>query len=232
MQGYYCDAAGAFRARGAAGAGFYHENRQTQAYAAALDALSKSDYASAGQAFSALSDYRDSASLTVYCEYAEFYQTRTYYGGGLDELTKINLQHDTQWQKSVDELETRVKIYKACKDAADRERRNKRETQIDKQYEGSLKSLYSGKASSDGMPMRALKYTTIGAPDKIEKCLSYEYMDVDRRYKKLVWYDDVGLPSASCCAHLPKGETHEVIYSFSYSASVAVDTPSTPRAAS
>lgn len=215
---------------GAVGAGLYRGNRQVQAYAAALDALSKSDYASAGQAFSALSGYRDSASLTVYCEYADFYQTRTYYGGGLDELSKIKLQYDTQWQKSVDALEMRVKIYKARKDAADKARRNKREALLDKQYEDSLKFLYSGKEPSDGMPMRALKYTTIGAPDEIEKCLSYEHMDVDRRYKKLVWYDDAGRPAASCYAHMPEGETHEVIYSFSYIASVTADTPAAPRA--
>ena len=39
--------------------------------------------------------------------------------GGQDELSNITLQYDTSWQQDVDALETRVKGYKAEKDAAE-----------------------------------------------------------------------------------------------------------------
>lgn len=47
------------------------------------------------------------------------YTDRTDYAGGQDELANITLQYDTSWQQDVDALETRVKGYKAEKDATE-----------------------------------------------------------------------------------------------------------------
>lgn len=97
-------------------------NRNKQraaAYDAALQKLSNGNYTSAEQDFSELSGYRDAASLSVYCKYADMYTDRTDYAGGQDELSNITLQYDTSWQQDVDALETRVKGYKAENDAAE-----------------------------------------------------------------------------------------------------------------
>ena len=93
--------------------------QRAAAYEAALQELSSGNYTSAEQDFSALSGYRDAASLSVYCKYADMYKDRTEYAGGQDELSNITLQYDTSWQQDVDALETRVKGYKAEKDAAE-----------------------------------------------------------------------------------------------------------------
>ena len=53
------------------------------------------------------------------------YKDRTDYAGGQDELANITLQYDTGWQQNIDALETRVKGYKAEKDAAKREQSRK-----------------------------------------------------------------------------------------------------------
>ena len=69
-------------------------NRNKQraaAYDAALQELSNGNYTSAEQDFSELSGYRDAASLSVYCKYADMYKDRTDYAGGQDELSYHNL---------------------------------------------------------------------------------------------------------------------------------------------
>ena len=54
------------------------------------------------------------------------YKGGTDYTDGQDELTNITLQYDTSWQQYVDALETRVKGYKAEKDAAEEQQNGKR----------------------------------------------------------------------------------------------------------
>ena len=104
---------------------------------------------------------------------------------------------------------------------------SKEEKQLDKKQTGaaassttpksnSLKDKYSGKLPVDGMPVSCLKYTSLGAPSKTEKCQFYDNMDVHRRYKILDWYNSEGQIVASCHSHQPKGETEEVIYAFTY----------------
>lgn len=104
---------------------------------------------------------------------------------------------------------------------------SKEEKQLDKKQTGaaassttpksnSLKDKYSGKLPVDGMPVSCLKYTSLGAPSKTEKCQFYDNMDVHRRYKILDWYNSEGQIVASCYSHQPKGETEEVIYAFTY----------------
>ena len=194
-------------------------NRNKQraaAYDIALQELSSGNYTSAEQDFSGLSGYRDAASLSIYCKYADMYKDRTDYAGGQDELANITLQYDTDWQQDIDALETRVKGYKAEKDAAEEAERQRIAAENAAKREQSRKDQYSGKLPVDGMPVSCLKYTSIGLPTKTEKCQFYDNMDVHRRYKILRWYNSEGQVVASCHSHQPKGETEEVIYSFTY----------------
>lgn len=190
--------------------------QRAAAYEAALQELSNGNYTSAERDFSALSGYRDAASLSVYCKYAEMYKDRTDYAGGQDELSNITLQYDTGWQQDVDTLETRVKEYKAEQDAAMEAEWQRIEAEIAAEREQSLKNQYSGKLPVDGMPVSGLKYTSIGSPTETEKCQSYDNMDVHRRYKILRWYNSEGQIVAFCHSHQPKGETEEIIYAFTY----------------
>lgn len=190
--------------------------QRAAAYDAALQKLSNGNYTSAEQDFSELSGYRDAASLSVYCKYADMYKDRTDYAGGQDELSNITMQYDTSWQQDVDALETRVKGYKAEKDAAEEAERQRIAAENAAKREQSLKNQYSGKLPVDGMPVSCLKYTSLGAPTKTEKCQFYDSMDVHRRYKILHWYNSEGQTVAYCHSHQPKGEYTEVIYAFTY----------------
>lgn len=194
-----------------------NSNKQrAAAYDIALQELSNGNYTSAEQDFSELSSYRDAASLSVYCKYADMYKDRTDYAGGQDELANITLQYDTSWQQDVDALETRVKGYKAEKDAAEEAERQRIAAENAAKQEQSRKDQYSGKLPVDGMPVSCLKYTSIGSPTKTEKCQFYDNMDVHRRYKILHWFNSEGQTVAYCHSHQPKGETEEVIYAFTY----------------
>ena len=190
--------------------------QRAAAYEAALQELSNGNYTSAEQDFSALSGYRDAASLPVYCKYAGMYKDRTEYMGGQNELATITLKYDTSWQQDVDALETRVKSYKAEKDAAEEAERKRIAAENAAKQEQSRKDQYSGKLPVDGMPVSCLKYTSIGSPTKTEKCQFYDNMDVHRRYKILHWYNSEGQTVAYCHSHQPKGETEEIIYAFTY----------------
>lgn len=190
--------------------------QRAAAYEAALQELSNGNYTSAEQDFSALSGYRDAASLSIYCKYADMYKGKTEYVGGQDELATIKLKYDTSWQQDVDALETRVKSYKAEKDAAEEAERKRIAAENAAKQEQSRKDQYSGKLPVDGMPVSCLKYTSIGSPTKTEKCQFYDNMDVHRRYKILHWYNSEGQTVAYCHSHQPKGETEEIIYAFTY----------------
>lgn len=190
--------------------------QRAAAYEAALQELSNGNYTSAEQDFSALSGYRDAASLSIYCKYADMYKGKTEYVGGQDELATITLKYDTSWQQDVDALETRVKSYKAEKDAAEEAERKRIAAENAAKQEQSRKDQYSGKLPVDGMPVSCLKYTSIGSPTKTEKCQFYDNMDVHRRYKILHWYNSEGQTVAYCHSHQPRGETEEIIYAFTY----------------
>lgn len=190
--------------------------QRAAAYDAALQEMSNGNYTSAEQDFSGLSGYRDAASLSVYCKYADMYKGKTEYVGGQDELATITLKYDTSWQQDVDALETRVNGYKAEKDAAEEAERKRIAAENAAKQEQSRKDQYSGKLPVDGMPVSCLKYTSIGSPTKTEKCQFYDNMDVHRRYKILHWYNSEGQSIAYCHSHQPKGETEDVIYAFTY----------------
>ena len=179
-------------------------NRNKQratAYDIALQELSNGNYASAEQDFSGLSGYRDAASLSVYCKYADMYKDRTDYAGGQDELATITLKYDTSWQQDVDALETRVKGYKAEKDAAEEAERQRIAAENAAKREQSLKDQYSGKLPVEGMPVSCLKYTSLGEPDKRLNCKNFEKLEQNQKYFNVYWYDENGeMIAAGMCA--------------------------------
>ena len=175
--------------------------QRAAAYDAALQELSNGNYTSAEQGFSALSGYRDAASLSVYCKYADMYKDRTDYVGGQDELSNITLQYDTTWQQDVDALETRVKSYKAEKDAAEEAERQRIAAENAAKREQSLKDQYSGKLPVEGMPVSCLKYTSLGEPDKRLNCKNFEKLEQNQKYFNVYWYDGNGeMIAAGMCA--------------------------------
>ena len=193
-------------------------NRNKQraaAYEAALQELSNGNYTSAEQDFSALSGYRDAASLSVYCKYADMYKDRTEYAGGQDELSNITLQYDTSWQHDVDALETRVKGYKAEKDAAEEAERQRIAAENAAKREQSLKDQYSGKLPVEGMPVSCLKYTSLGEPDKRLNCKNFEKLEQNQKYFNVYWYDENGeMIAAGMCAQW-KNDSEYMLKSFS-----------------
>ena len=175
--------------------------QRAAAYEAALQELSNGNYTSAEQDFSELSGYRDAASLSIYCKYADMYKDRTDYAGGQDELSNITLQYDTSWQPEVDALETRVKGYKAEKDAAEEAERQRIAAENAAKREQSLKDQYSGKLPVEGMPVSCLKYTSLGEPDKRLNCKNFEKLEQNQKYFNVYWYDGNGeMIAAGMCA--------------------------------
>ena len=175
--------------------------QRAAAYDAALQELSNGNYTSAEQDFSELSGYRDAASLSVYCKYADMYKDRTDYAGGQDELSNITLQYDTSWQQDVDALETRVKGYKAEKDAAEEAERQRIAAENAAKREQSLKDQYSGKLPVEGMPVSCLKYTSLGEPDERLNCKNFEKLEQNQKYFNVYWYDGNGeMIAAGMCA--------------------------------
>ena len=175
--------------------------QRAAAYDAALQELSNGNYTSAEQGFSSLSGYRDAASLSVYCKYADMYKDRTDYAGGQDELANITLQYDTGWQQNIDALETRVKSYKAEKDAAEEAERQRIAAENAAKREQSLKDQYSGKLPVEGMPVSCLKYTSLGEPDKRLNCKNFEKLEQNQKYFNVYWYDGNGeMIAAGMCA--------------------------------
>lgn len=179
-----------------------NRNKQrTAAYEAALQELSNGNYTSAEQDFSALSGYRHAASLSIYCKYADMYKDRTEYAGGQDELADITLQYDTSLQQDVDALETRVKGYKAEKDAVEEAERQRIAAENAAKREQSLKDQYSGKLPVEGMPVSCLKYTSLGEPDKRLNCKNFEKLEQNQKYFNVYWYDGNGeMIAAGMCA--------------------------------
>ena len=189
--------------------------QRTAAYEAALQELSSGNYTSAEQDFSSLSGYRDAASLSVYCKYADMYKGKAEYMGGQDELATITLKYDTRWQQDVDALEKRVKGYKAEKDAAEEAERQRIAAENAAKQEQSRKDQYSGKLPVEGMPMSCLKYTSLGEPDKRLNCKNFEKLEQNQKYFNVYWYDENGeMIAAGMCAQW-KNDSEYMLKSFS-----------------
>ena len=74
---------------------------------------------------------------------------------------------------------------------------------------------YSGKLPVEGMPMKALSYTSLGAPDKELKCKNFEKLELNRKYINVYWYDDSGeMFAAGMCAQW-EGDSEFMLKSFS-----------------
>ena len=189
--------------------------KRAAAYEAALQELSNGNYTSAEQDFSELSGYRDAASLSVYCKYAGMYKDRTEYMGGQNELATITLKYDTSWQQDVDALETRVKGYKAEKDATEEAERQRIAAENAAKREQSLKDQYSGKLPVEGMPVSCLKYTSLGEPDKRLNCKNFEKLEQNQKYFNVYWYDENSeMIAAGMCAQW-KNDSEYMLKSFS-----------------
>ena len=197
-------------------AGFLTEGKQGQTVLEQNPATFSSVRDAKDQAKALKDGYRDAASLSVYCKYADMYKDRTDYAGGQDELATITLKYDTSWQQDVDALETRVKSYKAEKDAAEEAERKRIAAENAAKQEQSLKDQYSGKLPVEGMPMSCLKYTSLGSPDKTEKCRGFDNLVEEKRSYTVYWYDSEGRIQAA--GHCFKGKHYEeyMLISFSY----------------
>lgn len=82
--------------------------------------------------------------------------------------------------------------------------------------EEAMKELYSGKMPEEGMPLRALQYTTLGEPDEKVLCRDYERMDENHKQITVRWYrKDGSLLASGLCFQL-KSEQEMMLHSFSY----------------
>ena len=74
---------------------------------------------------------------------------------------------------------------------------------------------YSGKLPVEGMPMKALSYTSLGVPDKELKCKNFDKLEPNRKYINVYWYDDSGeMIAAGMCAQW-EGDSEFMLKSFS-----------------
>ena len=82
--------------------------------------------------------------------------------------------------------------------------------------EAVLKELYSGKLPEEGMPLRALRYTSLGEPDERIWCRDYDRMDKNHKQITVQWYrKDGSLLASGLCFQL-KSEQELTLHSFTY----------------
>ena len=68
----------------------------------------------------------------------------------------------------------------------------------------------------EGMPLRALQYTTLGEPDEKVLCRDYDKMDENHKQITVRWYrKDGNLLASGLCFQL-KSEQEMMLHSFSY----------------
>ncbi len=79
-----------------------------------------------------------------------------------------------------------------------------------------LEEVYSGRMPEEGMPMRALKYTTLGEPDKMIKNRDYDKMDETHKQITVEWYQKDGTLLASGLCFKLRKEQEFTLYSFAY----------------
>lgn len=145
--------------------------RQTMdSYREGLREISAREYATAEQRFFELGSFRDSEAFSVYCHYMLVYENNTEYAGGAQEVSALVLRHETDWQSRFDALAVRLRTYRRIqkeREAAEAAERRKREAaEAAERRAQELKEKYGGKLPEKGMPIDALKYTSLGLPDK------------------------------------------------------------------
>lgn len=79
-----------------------------------------------------------------------------------------------------------------------------------------LKEAYSGRMPEEGMPMRALKYTVLGEPDKMIKNRDYDKMDETHKQITVEWYQKDGTLLASGLCFKLRKEQEFTLHGFVY----------------
>ena len=79
-----------------------------------------------------------------------------------------------------------------------------------------LEESYSGRMPEEGMPMRALKYTTLGEPDKMIKNRDYDKMDETHKQITVEWYQKDGTLLASGLCFKLRKEQEFTLHGFVY----------------
>lgn len=79
-----------------------------------------------------------------------------------------------------------------------------------------LEESYSGRMPEEGMPMRALKYTVLGEPDKMIKNRDYDRMDETHKKITVQWHQKDGTLLASGLCFKLRKEQEFTLYSFAY----------------
>ena len=65
------------------------------------------------------------------------------------------------------------------------------------------------------MPVRCLKYTTLGVPDKRLDCKNFDKLELGQKYFNVYWYDENGeIIAAGMCAQW-KNDSEFMLKSFS-----------------
>lgn len=169
--------------------------RQTMdAYWEGLREISAREYAAAEQRFSELGSFRDSEAFSVYCHYMLVYENNTEYAGGEREISALVLRYETDWQSRIDTLAVRIRTYKRIQEereaAEAAERREREAAEAAERRAQELKEKYGGKLPENGMPMDALKYTSLGEPNSITKCADFDYLSGKNRFYYVLWRQD------------------------------------------
>ena len=77
------------------------------------------------------------------------------------------------------------------------------------------KERYSGSLPVEGMPVRCLKYTSLGEPDNRLDCKNFDKLETHRKYFHVYWYDENGETiAAGMCAQW-EGDEEFMLKSFS-----------------
>lgn len=79
-----------------------------------------------------------------------------------------------------------------------------------------LEESYSGRMPEEGMPMRALKYTTLGEPDKMIKNRDYDKIDETHKQITVEWYQKDGTLLASGLCFKLRKEQEFTLHGFVY----------------
>ena len=190
----------------------------SQIYEVALQELKGGNYAAAEQKFAQTPNYHDAQALSVYCQYVQIYENEPKYVGGFDAIAAINLKYEKHLQADVDLLQRQLNRYKLQKEADD-----KAAALAAKETE--LKEKYSGKLPVEGMPMSALKYTTLGEP-KIKA--NTHLSDKSCKAINVYWYDEHWEKIASGTCYQLKDDDEIKLYEFDYPQGSTVNTNPAP----
>ena len=138
----------------------------------ALSYVDEEKYQEAKDILSEIEPYKDSAQLSLYCEYADLYKECDEYIGGEEKLESISIQYATEYQPEIDRLIDKVVRLKVEKEAEE---------------EREIIAAYREKLPELGMSEQYIDCTKLGEPDRIEKCLNFEHLVPRARSKEYYW---------------------------------------------